>query len=84
MTSEQEPWMYNPTLKEIALRDYPAKKEHAVVVEICGILKRKRLKDDYTVDLKRLCAMQRITQEKALEYIAWYEGLLLDCKFVVK
>lgn len=74
----------SPTLPELAARKWSGdKKMHVKVIEICSILKRKRLKDEFDVDIKRMAAMQALSEEVCVEVIKWYEDQLLDTKFVI-
>lgn len=59
------------------------KKMQVKVIEICGVLKRKRLKDDFNVDIALLSNVSGVTVEVGTEIIRWYEEQLLDCKFVI-
>jgi hypothetical protein len=74
----------SPTLPELAARKWPGNKKMQVkVIEICTTLKKKRLKDDFNVDLKRMSDVSMVTQEQCMEVISWYEEQLLDTKFVI-
>lgn len=74
----------SPTLPELAMRKWPGNKKMQVkVIEICGVLKRKRLKDDFNVDIALLSNVSGVTVEVGTEIIRWYEEQLLDCKFVI-
>lgn len=74
----------NPTLREVIEKYYPDKKERKVVEEICVTLKRKRLNDNMEINIKLMSDVSRVSEDKCREYISFYEGLLLDTKYVIK
>lgn len=75
----------SPTLPELAMRKWPGNKKMQVkVIEICGVLKRKRLNDNMEIDIKRMAEVSMVTQQQCRDIIKWYEDQLLDCKFIVK